>query len=223
MSKKCINCHLVNFPDNDDCIRCGTSLETADPAAANKATLTTIIAKRAAICVMVCLFVLAGFYLSLIGSAKSLAYEDKQAVNRSIAILNEKGFSEEVFLLQNLAAYRASDNWLNASVEKENAYAATNFPFEIITIYPDFFIYPIDDTERAAILLHEAKHLTGKDEKTAYEFVWKNRDRLGWTRAAYRGSLVWQNVRKQTKESVPELFACPEFELGDCTEATFRK
>jgi len=218
MSKKCPNCGLVNFPEAEECGRCDSVLGKS-----RKNSLLTTVIRRAAVCLMVCLFVLAGFYLSLIGSAKSLTYEDKQVVNRSILILKDRGFADEAFLLENLAAYRSTDNWLNASIEKESAYAATNFPFGIITIYPDFLKYPADDIERAAILLHEAKHLTGNDEKAAYEFVWRNRERLGWNRSAYGGSLVWQNVRKQTKETVPELFNCLEFELGDCTEATFQK
>ncbi|MGH9819264.1 MAG: hypothetical protein ACRD43_03765, partial [Pyrinomonadaceae bacterium] len=117
-----------------------------------------------------------------------------------------------------LTAFHATDNWLNASVQKENAYAATNFPFEIITLYPDFFTLSIDYTERAAILLHEAKHLQGKDEKGAYEFVWKNRERLGWTSDRYHSSEIWQNVRKQTKDYSPFLFTCDFKEFGDCTE-----
>jgi hypothetical protein len=47
------------------------------------------------------------------------------------------------------------------------AYAATNFPFGVITIYPTFFKYPVDDIERATILLHESYHLFGDDEKFA--------------------------------------------------------
>ena len=58
-----------------------------------------------------------------------------------------------------------------------------------MTIYPDFFQFPADDTERAAILFHEAKHLEGKDEKEAYEFVWKNRKKLGWTKEKYGNSI----------------------------------
>lgn len=223
MSKKCQNCDLVNFSQVNVCGRCGTVLGLSRSGSEGKPSLLRVLIRRAVNCLMMCLFVLAGFYLSLLGSAKSLAYENKQVVKRSIDVLRQKGFDDEVFLLENVAAYRSTDNWLNASVEKENAYAATNFPFEIVTIYPDFFNFPVDDVERAAILLHEAKHLTGNDEKAAYEFVWRNRERLGWTRAAYGGSLVWQNIRKQTKETVPELFACPEFELGDCTEAAFQK
>jgi hypothetical protein len=87
-----------------------------------------------------------------------------------------------------------------------------------MTIYPDFFTYPVDETERAAILLHEAQHLKGADEKEAYEFVWKNRKRLGWTKEIYGNSVIWLNVRKQTREVAPELFVCPANEYADCTE-----
>lgn len=159
-----------------------------------------------------------GFYLSLIFSSKRLTYEEKQTVQRAIAVLDEKGFSTEVFLLNYLTAFRANDNWLNASVPKENAYAATNYPFEIITVYPDFFTYPVDDTERAAILLHEAQHLKGAEEKEAYKFVWENRHRLGWTQETHGNSFIWKNVRLQTREQVPELFTCPDKHYADCTE-----
>ena len=121
-------------------------------------------------------------------------------------------------MLENLAVLRSNDNWLNASVAKENAYAATNFPFEIMTLYPDFFTYPVDDTERAAILLHEAEHLKGKNEHDAYKFVWTHRQQLGWTQEAYVRSPVWRNVRRQTVENVPELFVCNGNEFNDCTE-----
>jgi hypothetical protein len=161
---------------------------------------------------------LLGFYLSLIGSAGSLSIEQKYVVRQAIAVLKERGFYDEVRLLNTFTVYRGTDNWLNASVAKENAYAATNFPFEIMTLYSDFFAYPQDDVERAAILLHESKHLAGADEHDAYEFVWKNRGQLGWTREAYGNSPVWQNVRRQTRETVPEMFICEAKDLGDCTE-----
>ena len=182
-----------------------------------------MIVRRSFICFIVCLILLAGFYLSLIGSAKTLADEKKQIVKDAIAILRVKGFSDEVFLLARLTTFRASDNWLNASVAKENAYAATNFPFEIITVYEDFFAYPVDEVERAAILLHEAKHLAGKNERDAYEFNWKNRERLGWTRSRYGSSLVWQNIRTQTRDNVPEIFTCQDREFWDCTEPVLRQ
>ena len=158
------------------------------------------------------------FYLSMIFTSSPLKPAEKEKVAAAIKILDEKGFSKEVFLLNYLTSFRNNDNWLNASTRLENAYAATNFPFEIMTIYPDFFDYPQDDVERAAILLHEAQHLKGADEKEAYEFVWRNRKQLGWTKENYASSSVWRNVRKQTKEFAPNIFVCEGTELGDCTQ-----
>jgi len=164
------------------------------------------------------LIALLGFYLTLLVSAKRLSYDEQKSVERSVQILENKGFERDVLLLRYVTAYRGTDNWLNASTREENAYAATNFPFEIMTVYPDFFNIPLDDTERAAILLHEAQHLKGADEKEAYEFVWKNRKKLGWTKEAYGNSIVWRNVRRQTREIAPHLFVCEINEFADCTE-----
>ena len=173
---------------------------------------------RAAICACVCLAALFGFYLSLIASAKRLSFDERAAVSRAVDVIKERGFNNEAMLLNTITAFRGTDNWLNASVAKENAYAATNFPFEIMTLYSDFFTYPKDDIERAAVLLHESKHLAGKNEHDAYEFVWKNRKQLGWTKERYFNSPVWSNVRSQTRENVPELFVCEKNEFNDCTE-----
>ena len=60
--------------------------------------------------------------------------------------------------------------------------------------------------------------LTGEDEKEAYKFVWVNRKKLGWTKEKYGRSVVWKNVRKQTKEFAPNLFICEFSEFNDCTE-----
>jgi len=154
----------------------------------------------------------------LIASAKSLSLEQKTTVAAAIHVLRDKGFSSEALWLDNFTIFRSNDNWLNASVAKESAYAATNFPFGIITLYSDFFSYPVDDTERAAILLHEARHLRGDDEKEAYGFVWKNRKQLGWTEDKHFESPVWKNIRHQTRENVPNLFVCDFNEFADCTE-----
>lgn len=173
---------------------------------------------RIVICVLVCCAVVFGFYLSLMASAKSLTHEQRVDVRKAIAVLHERGFSDDIFLLSNLAVFRGEDNWLNASVAKENAYAATNFPFEIVTLYPDFFTYPLDETERAAILLHESRHLRNEDEHDAYAFVWKHHKKLGWTKEKYAVSVVWRNIRSQTRDNVPELFVCDFNDFGDCTE-----
>jgi hypothetical protein len=218
MSKKCPTCKLVNFTTAEKCVRCDAVLAADTPAKEPQTGAGAKILRRVVVCLVVVVCVVLGFYLSLIMSASRLTNAETLEVGKAIAILDQKGFSEEVFILNHLTAFRAEDNWLNASVAKENAYAATNFPFEIMTLYPDFFTYPADDTERAAILLHEARHLLGKDEKEAYEFIWKNRKRLGWTKEKYAGSPIWQNVRHQTRELVPSLFVCTANEFGDCTD-----
>ena len=212
MNLKCTECGLANFQDAGSCSRCGGPIVVA------KRGIARTVAKRFAILVVVCVAAIGGFYVSLLFSADRLAVAEQQTVAAAIAVLESKGFAEEAFLLRHVAAFRGNDNWLNASVEKENAYAATNFPVEIVTIYPDFFTLPGDDIERAAILLHEAKHLQGKDEHEAYEFVWKNRGQLGWTAEKYRDSEVWQSVRRQTREYLPSMFICDFNDFGDCTQ-----
>jgi len=219
MNNKCPNCRLVNYPYIQTCIRCNSALiETSSVVAVNKSKTGSRVLRRVLFCVCICVLSVLGFYISLVASAKSLDQNEKSKIRSAIAVLRERGFANEVMLLDHFTVYRGNDNWLNASVAKENAYAATNFPFEIMTVYPDFFAYPIDDTERAAILLHEAQHLKGKDEHGAYEFVWRNRAKLGWTKEKYGRSPVWQNVRNQTRDNAPNLFSCEAREFGDCTE-----
>lgn len=217
MNKKCSQCRLANFAEAQNCSRCGASLtDIAIKTEAGAARPRFV--RRAVICLCVCIAVILGFYLSLLASARSLGYDQKAKVKEAIDVLREKGFTDEAALLDGFAVFKADDNWLNASVAKEDAYAATNFPFEIVTLYSDFFAYPSDATERAAILLHESKHLKGKDEHDAYEFVWRHRKQLGWTKEKYAVSPVWLNIRRQTRDNVPELFVCDHNELGDCTE-----
>ena len=221
MKNKCPNCELINFPSAVTCARCDYELtqtvtESVNPK--NIGSLPSKILKRGGVLIVVCLCSLLAFYLSLIFSAKKLTYDERRTVESGIGVLETKGFADEVFLLRYVTAFRSNDHWLNASVEKENAYAATNFPFEIMVVYPEFFTVPIDDTERAAILLHEAKHLQGLGEPEAYEFVWRNRRQLGWAKETHRDSLIWRNVRKTTKEYVPNLFVCETNEYADCTE-----
>jgi hypothetical protein len=221
MKKNCPNCKLTNFATAENCLRCQCDLvevsafESTHKKNSFFGSKVFVRAGGLLIAIFIALF---GFYLTLIVSAARLDYEQKKTVENAVLILEDKGFTRDVFLLRYVTAFRATDNWLNASTREENAYAATNFPFEIMTVYSDFYTYPKDDTERAAILLHEAQHLKGADEKEAYEYVWKNRKQLGWTKEKYGGSIVWRSVRKQTKEIAPELFTCEINEFADCTE-----
>jgi hypothetical protein len=218
MSKKCPNCGLINPGGLKTCLRCKTALIETENITSNGFFLKSTFTHRVLVFLFAFAFTFCGFYVSMVLSAAPLEKNEGAAVQRAIDVLKAKGFDDEVFLLENLTSFRSSDNWLNMSVKKENAYAATNFPFEVMTLYPAFFERSTDDVERAAILLHEAKHLEGKGEPAAYEFVWLNRKRLGWTSKKYGESEVWLNVRSQTKEYAPSLFVCEVKELGDCTE-----
>ena len=144
--------------------------------------------------------------------------DERSAVDRAVAVLEAKGFASEVFLLRNVTTFRSSDNWLNQAVGGENAYAATNYPFGIITIYPDFYTKAADDTERAMILLHEAQHLKNKNEAEAYAYVWRERQRLGWTTLSHGTTPTFVTVELQTRENSPELFTCRSKAWDDCTE-----
>lgn len=221
MNKQCPRCNLNNTNNAKSCVKCLFKFQEVSTITVNnnaKKLLFAVILKRAVICLLVCLTAIAGFYFSLVFSAEPLIAEEQKTVGKAIAVLKEKGFTDEVFYLEHLTVFRGNDNWLNASVPKESAYAATNYPFEIMTIYPDFFTYLYDDTERAAILLHEAKHLQGFNEDVAYEFVWKNKKQLGWTKENYTKSVAWKEIRKQTREYAPKLFACDFNEFDDCSE-----
>ncbi len=221
MNKQCPRCNLNNTNYAKSCVKCLFKFQEVSTVNVNnngRKSLVKVILRRGVIFIVVCLAAIAGLYLSLVFTAEPLSAEERKTVDKAIAVLAKKGFTDEVFYLENLTVFRNNDNWLNASVPKENAYAATNYPFEIMTIYPDFFTYLYDDTERAAILLHEAKHLQGFGEDVAYEFVWKNRKSLGWTKEKYTISIAWKEIRKQTREYAPKLFICDFNEFNDCSE-----
>lgn len=185
--------------------------------APSKGLFSSVIARLSTF-ILVFIATVAGFYASLVHSAAPLTAEQHSTVSSAIDLLEAKGFSDEVFLLRTTAAFRSNDNWLNASVEKENAFAATNFPFAIVTLYPEFFERTSSNVERAAILLHETKHIQGDDEKAAYEFVWRNRKKLGWDGPEFNDTEMWINVRKQTAEFSPNLFICELNVANDCTD-----
>lgn len=158
------------------------------------------------------------FYLSLVSTSLPPSPQERQKIDTAIQLLADRGFSDEVFVLKGTTTFRATDHWLNNFVEKENAYASTNFPFQIVTVYGDFYTKAVDDTERAMVLLHEARHLMGEDENQAYAYVWKNRKKLGWTMSTHGSTESFITIEQLTREFAPELFNCPSRPWEDCTE-----
>ncbi|HVQ38043.1 MAG TPA: hypothetical protein VMS31_10955 [Pyrinomonadaceae bacterium] len=217
---KCLSCGLVNATIDENCRRCGTPLtgegeEPAEPVEENRRKRT--LGKRLLWILGATLFFLFASYMSLRVTSDDLGSDQRQIVHRSVTILEQRGFGSEARLLNTLTSYRSTDNWWNRFVGHRDAYAATNFPFEVLTLYPEFFSDSADDLERAAILLHEARHLFGSGEEAALEFVWRNKRKLGWTEDKYGISKVWINTKEQTLNLVPSLFQCGPDGKSDCT------
>jgi hypothetical protein len=222
-SKKCPRCGLVNFADQEVCKRCGSALLGEEPHAAGDDDSQRKhgrgwLIKRALVVLGTVLAVLLLFYGTLLKSSDRLTYDQQKVVASSINALEQGGFTREASLYRNLVTFRATDNWWNRSVGHREAYAATNFPFEVVTLYPEFFTTTTDDTERAAILLHESYHLFGSGEQGALEGTWREKKRLGWTKERYQQTKVWRNTRELTMNQVPQLFRCGLENNLDCTE-----
>jgi hypothetical protein len=155
-------------------------------------------------------------YASLLISSNALQPDQRDKVQNAIAILQQQGFNREAFILKRLTVFRATDNWWNRYIGHRDAYAATNFPFEIVTLYPEFFDVPVDDKERAAVLLHESCHLMGDGEDAALQSTWRNKQRLGWTADRYRQTRVWDATEKLTRATFPYMFQCGADGQSDC-------
>jgi hypothetical protein len=153
---------------------------------------------------------------SLVATSNPLSPDQRLVVLQAMTQLEQAGFSREVFALRYLASIRSTDNWWNLYLGHREAYAATNFPFEVVTLYPPFFQITVDDTERAVILLHEADHLLGDGEDAALARVWHDKQRLGWTAERYGQTKVWKNTIEWTASSAPALFRCGSGGHADC-------
>ena len=220
-NSKCAQCGFVNFAGAGACVCCGSFAvvagESVGFAGGAKKKRRGLLRKVLSGFVLSA-FVLLGFHVSLLETSEAANFEQKRTVMRAVALVEEAGFGREAFLLRRLANYRTSDSWWNRWNGHADAYAATNFPFEVLTLYPDFFKYPQDDVERAVILLHEARHLAGDGEEEAFAFVWRGKARLGWSEGRYGQTRVWKNVGEFTRKYAPQLFRCGEDGGQDCVK-----
>jgi hypothetical protein len=155
---------------------------------------------------------------SLLLTSAPIDTVQRAAVFEAIRQLDDAGFAREVLALRHFANFRATDNWWNRQVGHSDAYAATNFPLGVVTLYPPFFNVAVDATERAAILLHEARHLWGDGEAAALDVVWRNKQRLGWTAEHYANTKVFRNTREWTTYAVPALFSGPDTKHQDARQ-----
>ena len=219
-SLKCPSCGLVNFTGTLECRRCATWLAGVTPDAGAPAgpPENPNLTLRVVPVVVTLALLLFTWWASLLLSSAGLDTTQRTTVGRAIDLLRDQGFSREVLLLERLTSFRSSDNWWNTYVGHPFAYASTNFPFEVMTLYAPFFEKTEDDVERAIILLHEAQHLQGFGEQRALEMVWRSKARLGWTAAEYGGTRLWKNTREWTADEAPLLFGCGTDYQSDCSE-----
>ena len=221
--RKCAHCGLVNIGTDESCRRCGTALaddETVEPLPASVEVSGTTekrgFFKRVTWVLGATSIILLIWYASLLMSSDGLQADERQKVDAAIVFLQQHGFSRETFVLKHLTMFRRTDNWWNNYIGHRDAYAATNFPFEIVTLYPEFFEAPADDCERAAVLLHEARHLLGDGEDAALRSTWQNKQRLGWTADRYKQTKVWDATERLTKAQFPYMFQCGADGHSDC-------
>jgi hypothetical protein len=218
---RCAQCGLVSFASAQECKRCGAALEGSNVADASEVLAVESkrgVARRILAGLGLSAFILFGWYISLLETSQAASYDERQLVRRAVEEIERAGLVRDAFLLRRLTSYRTNDNWWNCLTGHDEAYAATNFPFEIVTLYPEFFKYATDDTERAVILMHEARHLAGSREEEALRSVWRDKYKLGWTREKYGQTRVWKNVNDSTRRLVPQLFRCGEDGQQDCSE-----
>jgi hypothetical protein len=220
--QKCARCGLVNTGADVTCRRCGDPLtgvdateqlsEAGEETGAKKRGLLkrlTWIAGATIIALLV-------LYVSLLISSDGLQPDQRAQVQKAIAVLEQHGFDRETFILKHLTVFRGTDNWWNRYIGHRDAYAATNFPFEVVTLYPEFFTVPADDNERAAVLLHESSHLLGSGEEAALGSTWRNKRRLGWTVDRYKQTRLWNATEQLTKAQFPYMFKCGSDGESDC-------
>lgn len=204
----------MNFAENQSCRRCGAALGIV--VAEEPSVPRVGVGRRLLWIVGVTVFLIFCWSRSLLLTSDPIEPAQREVVLAVVRSLERAGFSREVVMLRNFANFRATDNWWNLYLGHRDAYAATNFPLGVVTLYPKFFRVPVDDTERAAILLHEAQHLRGASEEEALARVWRDKRLIGWTADRYSTTIVWKNTREWTAAAVPALFACGTDRHADC-------
>jgi hypothetical protein len=222
--RKCGNCGLVNAGHDEHCRRCGALLteaespewQTTATESAGEPTAKRSIWRRVIWIICATLMVLIVWYLTLLLSSDALQPDQYLKVDVAIGLIEQSGFTREGFVLRHATMFRSTDNWWNRWLGHHDAYAATNFPFEIVTLYPQFFNDTADDRERASVLLHEARHLLGDGEEAALRTTWMTKQRLGWTAERYRQTKVWDATERLTKAQFPYMFQCGLDGKSDC-------
>src|ERR687898_225607 len=112
-SLRCPHCGIANFSDGSACRRCGEVLSAARPVAVAIHDHEPSTVRRLGAIAGAVLAVLFGWWVSLFATSEGLDPEQQVIVYRALDLLEERGFSKEVFALRNVARFRSTDNWWN--------------------------------------------------------------------------------------------------------------
>jgi RHS repeat-associated protein len=134
------------------------------------------------------------FYASLRLTSQSISDAQRASVSRPIGLISQKGYWFEASLLKG-TSFRSTPNWLTKIAQEDEAYAATNRLFFIVTLYEDY--YELSELERAAVLMHESYHLMGYGEEGAYSNVWLVKEDFGYDPTNI--SSFWKDVMEIMK------------------------
>ena len=206
-NRRCAQCGLINFAGAETCRRCKAPFGAEVSAVSEvepdepEPTVASAVARRLLWLAGVIALIVFAWSRSLLLTSEPITPEQRLVVMQALAVLADAGFSREVVMLRHFANYRSTDNWWNRYQGHQQAYAATNFPLGVVTLYGPFFTVAVDDTERAAILLHEAQHLLGAGEEETLQRVWGEKDRIGWTADKYGSTKVWKNTKEWTESA----------------------
>src|SRR4051794_30281353 len=143
--RKCPECGLVNAGADEQCRRCAASLAEVEEFAPQPVETETVeqprkrsLVRRIIWVVSATFVILIIWYFSLLLTSNKLQQDQYLKVDVAIALIEQSGFRNEGFVLRRAATFRSTDNWWNRYVGHRDAYAATNFPFEMVTLYPEF-------------------------------------------------------------------------------------
>lgn len=146
------------------------------------------------------------------------------APKQAEALLNVKTEEYSAGLPYDLANYLYNNPWgITFQLPTQLLVLTRNF-FESSPVSGD--PYPLDDLERAIILLHESFHITGGffggSEKYAYEQTWLLKEAMGWTEDKYgpqsskivngrrvpgrASTRLYQTTKDATEAYAPHLF-----------------
>ena len=127
------------------------------------------------------------------------SHERPVLIRRRFRCSMEPASLGEASALRRVASFRRTDNWLDRHVGHPTAYAATNFPFGVITHLPHSSSgTPVDEDRRATIAASRVlSPLRCTMTKSALHRVWLAKRPIAMNRAPpWMRTRLWKNTQR---------------------------